>query len=114
MITFVCFEAIVIVHYALILKQTLQPNNNWYTWICLGKYLYIEDEINLVLIIIIFCVDIVAIGIVIDLSSGVLGVFCMLNFGRGLKSYVQRGRTKKTRQDLEMNKANSNWQIDED
>lgn len=110
MITFVCFEAIVIVHYALILKQTLQPNNNWYTWICLGKRLHKERIPPCAY----FASHIVAIGIVIDLSSGVLGVFCMLNFGRGLKSYVQRGRTKKTRQDLEMNKANSNWQIDED
>lgn len=37
MITFIVFEGIVVVHYGLILKQTLQPNNNWYTWICLGK-----------------------------------------------------------------------------
>lgn len=35
MITFITFEGVVIVHYALILKQTLQPNNMWYTWICL-------------------------------------------------------------------------------
>lgn len=37
MITFIVFEGVVVVHYGLILKQTLQPNNNWYTWICLGK-----------------------------------------------------------------------------
>lgn len=35
MITFITFEAVVIVHYGLILKQTLQPTNMWYTWICL-------------------------------------------------------------------------------
>lgn len=44
-----------------------------------------------------------------------LGYICMNNFGRGLKMYVQRGRSKKTRQDMEMNKtANTDWQIDED
>lgn len=37
MITFICFQAIVVVHFVLVLKQTLQPNNNWYTWIVFGK-----------------------------------------------------------------------------
>ncbi|KAI8140879.1 hypothetical protein BJV82DRAFT_621462 [Fennellomyces sp. T-0311] len=92
MITFITFEAIVIVHYSLILKQTLQPDNSWYTWICL-----------------------VIIGILICAATGSLGAICMNNFGRGLKSYVQRGSSKKTQQDVEMAKnTNNNWQIDED
>ncbi|KAL1936028.1 hypothetical protein VTP01DRAFT_162 [Rhizomucor pusillus] len=91
MITFITFEGVVIVHYALILKQTLQPNNMWYTWICL-----------------------VIIGILLDIATGVLGYMCMRNFGRGLKAYVQRGWSKR-RQDLEMKQTtDSNWQIDED
>ncbi|KAI9322195.1 hypothetical protein BX666DRAFT_2057229 [Dichotomocladium elegans] len=92
MLAFITFEAIVIVHYALILKQTLQPNNSWYTWICL-----------------------VIIGILIDAATGVLGFICMRNFGCGLRSYVQRGKAKQ-RQDLEMTKSNADtdWQIDED
>ncbi|KAI9266894.1 hypothetical protein BDA99DRAFT_579292 [Phascolomyces articulosus] len=92
MITFITFEAIVIVHYSLILKQTLQPNNSWYTWICL-----------------------VLIGIILCAGTGILGGICMNNFGRGLKSYVQRGNSKKAQQDVEMAKNNNNnWQIDED
>jgi hypothetical protein len=37
MIAFICFQAIVIVHFILVLKQTFQPNNNWYTWIVFGR-----------------------------------------------------------------------------
>ncbi|RCH78127.1 hypothetical protein CU098_004883, partial [Rhizopus stolonifer] len=36
---FLCFQAVVIVHFVLILRDTMQPNNNWYTWIafiCVG------------------------------------------------------------------------------
>ncbi|CDH60814.1 hypothetical protein RO3G_11563 [Lichtheimia corymbifera JMRC:FSU:9682] len=91
MITFIVFEGVVVVHYGLILKQTLQPNNNWYTWICL-----------------------VVIGILIVAATAGLGLVCMNNFGRGLKMYVQRGRGKQ-RQDLEMAKnTDNNWQIDDD
>ena len=38
MIIFMTFQALVIVHFALILQQTFKPNNNWYTWIVFGKF----------------------------------------------------------------------------
>lgn len=37
MITFLTFQGLVIVHFALVLEQTFQPNNNWYIWIAFGK-----------------------------------------------------------------------------
>lgn len=37
MITFLTFQGLVIIHFALILQQTFQPNNNWYIWIAFGK-----------------------------------------------------------------------------
>ena len=37
MIIFIIFELLVIVHFALILKDTFQPENNWYTWIVFGR-----------------------------------------------------------------------------
>ncbi|KAI9319479.1 hypothetical protein BX666DRAFT_1926425 [Dichotomocladium elegans] len=92
MITFLTFETVVVVHFALMLSQTVQPNNSWYTWICL-----------------------VLIGVLINVATAGLGFICMKNFGRGLKPYVQRGRSKQKAEDLEMAKAkDSNWQIDED
>ncbi|KAI8889469.1 hypothetical protein K501DRAFT_170893 [Backusella circina FSU 941] len=93
MITFITFQGIVIIHYILILQETFQPNNNWYTWIVF-----------------------VAIGIAIDVVGMLLGGFCMHNFDQGLKPYVQRGVTDKTKHlDLEMNKASSSdtWRIDD-
>lgn len=61
------------------------------------------------------CIPIVVIGILLTAATGVLGVICMKNFGRGLKAYVQRGRSKKERQDVEMaSKNDTAWQIDED
>ncbi|RCI02598.1 hypothetical protein CU098_012161, partial [Rhizopus stolonifer] len=35
MVVFIIFECTVLFHFALILSQTIQPNNNWYTWIAL-------------------------------------------------------------------------------
>lgn len=34
---FIAYICIVLIHFALIFTQTLQPNNNWYTWIVLSK-----------------------------------------------------------------------------
>ncbi|CAO0792040.1 unnamed protein product [Mucor circinelloides] len=95
MIMFIVFECLVLFHFALIFSQTLQPNNNWYTWICL-----------------------IWIGVAFALVSCVLGIICMRNFGKGLKPFVQRGNVK-AKMDLESNnlqkqKAHESWQIDDD
>ncbi|EPB89471.1 hypothetical protein HMPREF1544_03702 [Mucor circinelloides 1006PhL] len=93
MITFVCFQAIVIIHFALVLDQTFQPNNNWYTWITF-----------------------VWIGIAVDIATMVLGILAMRNFDQGLKPYVQRGaKNKQKHHDLELNKTSTKdtWQIDD-
>ncbi|KAG2212821.1 hypothetical protein INT46_008482 [Mucor plumbeus] len=95
MIMFILFECLVLFHFALIFSQTLQPNNNWYTWICL-----------------------IWIGVAFALVSCVLGIICMRNFGKGLKPFVQRGNVK-AKMDLESNnlqnqKAHESWQIDDD
>ncbi|KAK4521185.1 threonine deaminase [Mucor velutinosus] len=93
MITFVCFQAIVIIHFALVLDQTFQPNNNWYTWITF-----------------------VWIGIAVDVATMVLGILAMRNFDQGLKPYVQRGdKNKQKHHDLELNKTSTTdtWQIDD-
>ncbi|KAG1139368.1 hypothetical protein G6F37_009178 [Rhizopus arrhizus] len=74
-------------HFVLILYQTLQPQDHWYTWIVL-----------------------VFIGVLLDIASSVLGLICMCHFNKGLKPFVQRGNRKG---DLEENKK-ENWQIDED
>ncbi|KAI8994578.1 hypothetical protein BDB01DRAFT_773303 [Pilobolus umbonatus] len=93
MVTFITFQGIVIVHFALILKQTLDPNNNWYTWICFVSF-----------------------GMAICITTMVLGSLCMKNFDQGLQPYVQRGSAdKKKLNDLELNKTNTNetWKIDD-
>ncbi|KAI9475985.1 MAG: hypothetical protein EXX96DRAFT_284404 [Benjaminiella poitrasii] len=93
MITFITFQGIVIVHFALILNQTFQPNNNWYTWITF-----------------------IWIGIAIDIATIVLGILAMRNFGEGLQPFVQRGaKAKRKMHELELNKSNTNdtWQIDD-
>ncbi|OBZ90120.1 hypothetical protein A0J61_01843 [Choanephora cucurbitarum] len=94
MITFIVFECLVLFHFALILSQTIQPNNNWYTWIAL-----------------------VCLGIVATLCTCGLGLVCMVNFKKGLKPFVQRGNVK-VKMDLENNlrkqKASDSWQIDDD
>ncbi|KAG2181162.1 hypothetical protein INT43_008744, partial [Umbelopsis isabellina] len=91
MITFICFQGFVLVHFALILNETFMPNNNWYVWICL-----------------------VWLGIAIAVATAVLGSICMRNFDKGLKPFVQRGRGK-SEKDLEMNNQKSidEWKIDD-
>ncbi|KAI8088767.1 uncharacterized protein BX664DRAFT_296103 [Halteromyces radiatus] len=93
MIIFITFEAIVIVHYVLILLQTMGPYNSWYVWICL-----------------------VWLGVVMDISTVVLGCLCMRNFERGLQPYVQRGAANKNKHELTIQKSQSrlSWRIDED
>jgi hypothetical protein len=94
MITFLVFLCLVLFHFALMFAQTLQPNNNWYTWIVL-----------------------VWLGVAFVLATAALGIICMRNFGKGLKPFVQRGNVK-AKMDLESNmkrsQAHRNWQIDED
>ncbi|ORX59441.1 hypothetical protein DM01DRAFT_1317515 [Hesseltinella vesiculosa] len=93
MVIFITFEAIVIVHYTLILLQTVDTTNSWYVWICL-----------------------VGVGIAIDIGTIVLGILCMRNFGRGLKPYVQRGAENKNRHVLQLHKTQSrlSWRIDDE
>ncbi|KAI9279360.1 hypothetical protein BY458DRAFT_502825 [Sporodiniella umbellata] len=92
MTTFVAFQCLELFHFILVLYQTFQPYDRWYTWIVL-----------------------VIIGILLDITSGVLGGICMSQFGKGLKPFVQRG-SNKAKMDLEANAKNTsdNWQIDED
>ncbi|KAF7722781.1 hypothetical protein EC973_002700 [Apophysomyces ossiformis] len=102
MVLFITFQAIVLVHYALILYQTFKSedlfptfktNDRWYTWICL-----------------------VWLGVVIDIATAVLGYLCMRSFDRGLKPYVQRGAANKNKHDLELSKTytGNSWKIDDD
>ncbi|KAI8341103.1 hypothetical protein BC941DRAFT_493096 [Chlamydoabsidia padenii] len=94
MTVFIVFQMVVLVHYGLILKQTFEPNNFWYTWIVL-----------------------VFVGTAIDAITIGLGIVSMRNFGKGLKPYVQRGNNKTKLQDLEMNdktKDRQSWRIDDD
>ncbi|KAG1140205.1 hypothetical protein G6F37_006973 [Rhizopus arrhizus] len=79
-------------HFVLILDQTFQPNDYWYTWIVL-----------------------VFIGIILNMTSSILGFICMRNFKKGLKPFVQRG-SNKAKMDIESNalKTRDEWQIDED
>jgi hypothetical protein len=61
-------------------------------------------------------INIVWIGIAIDVATIVLGILCMRNFGEGLQPFVQRGITNKSKHnDLELNKTNTNdtWRIDD-
>ncbi|KAI8327347.1 hypothetical protein BD560DRAFT_418203 [Blakeslea trispora] len=92
MVIFIAFQSVIIVHFALILKETMQPNNNWYTWIAF-----------------------ICVGVAVDLATIVLGIMTITNFDKGLKPYVQRGAKNKKHHDLELNKTNTNdtWQIDD-
>ncbi|CAO3694100.1 unnamed protein product [Umbelopsis ramanniana] len=92
MITCICFQGFVVVHFSLVLHQTFVPNNNWYVWICL-----------------------VWAGIALTLVTSVLGAMCLRNFEKGLKPFVQRGRNKSSQKDLEMNnqKTIDEWKIDD-
>lgn len=94
MITFLVFLCLVLFHFALMFAQTLQPNNNWYTWIVL-----------------------VWLGISFILITAALGIICMKNFDKGLKPFVQRGNLK-AKMDLENNmkkaQAHQSWHIDEE
>jgi len=91
MITFICFQGFVVVHFSLILHQTFTPNNNWYVWICL-----------------------VWAGIALAVVTSVFAAICMRNFDKGLKPFVQRGRNK-SEKDLELNnqKTIDEWKIDD-
>ncbi|KAI8072805.1 hypothetical protein BC940DRAFT_291677 [Gongronella butleri] len=93
MILFITFEAIVMVHYVLILLQTVDPTDSWYVWICL-----------------------VCVGMAIDVGTIILGCLCMRNFDRGLKPYVQRGATDKSKHELTLQKSQSrlSWRIDDE
>ena len=75
MITFIVFEGVVVVHYGLILKQTLQPNNNWYTWICLGKLIVMQ---NVYMVILIQFILLVVIGILIVAVSYYFTSMCSM------------------------------------
>ncbi|KAG0766638.1 hypothetical protein G6F57_001069 [Rhizopus arrhizus] len=93
MVVFLVFQVLVIVHFVVILKETLQPENNWYTWIVF-----------------------ISMGIVIDIITMTLGILCMRNFGQGLQPFVQRGAANKQRlHDFELSKTKTNdtWVIDD-
>ncbi|CAO3628546.1 unnamed protein product [Cunninghamella echinulata] len=93
MITFITFEVIVIVHYVLILLQTMGPYNSWYVWICLVWF-----------------------GIVIDVLTIILGCICMRNFDCGLQPFVQRGAADKNKHELTLHKSRTrlSWRIDDE
>ena len=39
MILFIAFQFVIVFAFILMLRQTLEPNNYWYVWICFGKLL---------------------------------------------------------------------------
>lgn len=46
MVIFIIFQFLVIAHFCIILKDTFQPENNWYTWIVFSKlllFLYLNN-----------------------------------------------------------------------
>lgn len=114
---FIAFICIALFHFALIFAQTLQPNNNWYTWIVLSKSTEAFYFYRSIVLIGIFFFFLVWIGVAFAVITGVLGVICMKNFDKGLKPFVQRGSIK-ARMDIESNiskaKAHESWQIDDD
>ncbi|CAO3692633.1 unnamed protein product [Rhizopus stolonifer] len=92
MCIFIVFQVVELLHFVLILYQTFQPNDYWYTWIVL-----------------------VFIGILLNFTSSILGLVCMRNFHKGLKPFVQRG-SNKAKMDMESTalKTRDEWQIDDD
>lgn len=116
MIIFIIFECLVLFHFALIFSQTLQPNNNWYVWICFSKYTHNTHYIKILTSNYFYII--VWIGVAFTLVTCILSIICMRNFGKGLKPFVQRGSVK-TRIDLEKNTARDqnnrqSWRIDDD
>ncbi|KAI7852105.1 hypothetical protein BDC45DRAFT_196534 [Circinella umbellata] len=94
MILFIAFQFVIVFAFILMLRQTLEPNNYWYVWICF-----------------------VVLGMAFALGSSILGVWTMHNFGKGLAPYVQRGDKKKelpTRHELRDQNSVSSWRIDDD
>ncbi|OZJ03008.1 hypothetical protein BZG36_03973 [Bifiguratus adelaidae] len=92
MIAFMAWQAIVVIHYGLVLGETSTSNNTWYFWI-----------------------GIVALGIFVSVITAILAFGCMRNFGRGLQPYVQRGSSKR-QADIEMDKdimLDGDWRIDD-
>ncbi|CAO3694853.1 unnamed protein product [Umbelopsis ramanniana] len=67
MITFIIFQIIVIFHFALMLYLTIGASDKWVIWICF-----------------------VVIGLIITFTTIVLAGMCQHNFGRGLKTVVQK------------------------
>ncbi|ORY89964.1 hypothetical protein BCR43DRAFT_499769 [Syncephalastrum racemosum] len=93
MLVFIIFQFVVVFEFILVLRQTLTPNNYWYTWICF-----------------------VVLGMIFALGTSVLGAWCMSNFGKGLAPYVQRGANKEQagRHELKGQASVSSWRIDDD
>ena len=53
MIIFIAFQFVIVFAFILMLRQTLEPDNYWYVWICFGKlllslfiYLFSMNETN--------------------------------------------------------------------
>ncbi|KAG2185511.1 hypothetical protein INT44_002304, partial [Umbelopsis vinacea] len=99
-ITFIIFQIIVVFHFALMLYLTIGATDKWVIWICFGKLHELEK---------------VAIGLVITLTTIVLAIICQRNFGRGLKSVVQK--KPKAEHDgikeLHALEAQDTWKIDD-
>ncbi|KAG0182663.1 hypothetical protein DFQ28_011074 [Apophysomyces sp. BC1034] len=94
MVIFILFQVLVIFQFLLVLLQTVDPDDFWYTWMCF-----------------------VLVGMVFSVATAVLALLCMRNFNKGLAPHVQRGSKKKQQTDhLELSKhvSNSSWKIDDD
>ncbi|KAG2226518.1 hypothetical protein INT45_014262 [Circinella minor] len=100
MASFITFQVIAMLGFILMIYQTTEPNNLWYTYI-------------------------VVISMIFALQTIVLASWTMFNFGKGLKPYIQRGSDKRNyptqQHQLEpdeksaLNKNNADaWQIDDD
>ncbi|KAI9493875.1 hypothetical protein BDB00DRAFT_821088 [Zychaea mexicana] len=94
MIIFILFQLLVVAVFTLMIFQTMEPGNFWYTYI-------------------------VAIGLVFAVVTPMLGCWTMYNFNKGLAPYIQRGKKKKEyptkQQELhEQSPLQSSWQIDDD
>lgn len=91
MILFILFQLCVMFQLILIAVEAMQPGDYWYIWICF-----------------------VILGMILALTTSVLSFVCMLNFGKGLKPYIQRGDNKEK---VDMAQKDSNdgpWTIDDD
>ncbi|CEP13731.1 hypothetical protein [Parasitella parasitica] len=90
-IIFVIFQLCIVFQLVLIAIEATSGKDYWYTWICF-----------------------VILGMIIAVATAILAILCMINFGKGLKPYIQRGAEKKEILEQIQKQPTGQWIIDED